>query len=144
MLPTGNSTASVVLTVSVAPVTCVELPMLTVLELALTYNTLAAVPFTAKSTVSNAELILTRPFVSVMSSPLTTMLPPVTLVVADTTPLVNKFPPLTLPATLKSVSTPTDVKLEPVTPELINVPVNVSALALDATTPVNCEPLPMK
>ena len=91
VLPTGNSAAFVVLTVSAAPVTCVELPILTVLELELTYNTLAAVPLTAKSTAPNAELIFTRPFLPVMLSPLATMLPPCN------SPEVYILPPSMLP-----------------------------------------------
>ena len=82
-------------------------------------------------------LKFTRPFVSVISSPLTTILPPVTDPVAETFPPVSTLPALTVPATLKSVNIPTEVKLEPVTPELINVPVNVSAFAVAAFTPVN-------
>ena len=57
-------------------VVCVALPKLAVPVVAFTYNTLAVSPLTAKSTVSNAVLKFTRPFVSVMSSPLITILPP--------------------------------------------------------------------
>jgi hypothetical protein len=42
-----------------------------------------------------------------------------------------------LPVTFNDINVPTDVRLEPVTPEFMNVPVSVSALAELAVTPVS-------
>ena len=66
-----------------------------------------------------------------------------TLPFALTRPFVFTLPDVVVPLTDKLDNTPTDVKLEPVTPELINVPVSVSALADEAVTPVRYAPLPI-
>ena len=60
---------------------------------------------------------------------------PATLVNVPFVP--DTLPVDTLPVTVKLPRVPTDVKLEPITLLAKNVPVNVSALAEFATTPVN-------
>ena len=79
-----------------------------------------------------------------LTNPAVRTLPPVILAVADTSPAVRKLPASILPVTLKFPSVPTEVKLEYKTFELSVLPTNALAFTLDAVTPVNWLPLPMK
>ena len=101
---------------------------------------------TAKSTSAPAVLKLTRPFVSVMSSPLITILPPLTdvapitlppltLPVALINPPVNILPPVMFPVAL---AVPPVAKLPPVmVPVALIKPVTYSpVVANTATLPV--------
>ena len=72
-----------------------------------------------------------------LTYPPVSTLPPVTVPVALTVPPVNKLPVVVSPLTLKLPRVPTDVRLEPTTLFARNAPVNVSALAELAETPVN-------
>ena len=66
----------------------------------------------------------------------------VTLPAADTMPDVSMLPPVTLPVTARLPRVPRVVKLEVITFELSVAPV-ISAAGALATTPVNCDPLPI-
>ena len=70
-------------------------------------------------------------------------LEPLTLPAVDTCPLVRRFPACTLAVTSKLPSVPTVVKLLVITLLLNVVPVSSDA-GEDATTPVSCDPLPIK
>ena len=70
-------------------------------------------------------------------------LEPLTLPAVETCPLVRKFPACTLAVTSKLPSVPTVVKLLVTTLLLKTVPVSKEA-AGEETTPVSCDPLPIK
>ena len=79
-----------------------------------------------------------------LTNPAVRTLPPIMLPVEVTSPVVRKLPASMLPVTLKFPSVPTEVKLEYSTFELNVLPTKALAFTLEAVTPVNWLPLPMK